>query len=61
MILKSDPEALDEYNSLKVRHDGRDMSAYRRAKERLIDSLLAADSVARDDSGDVVLRPGIYE
>ena len=60
-ILKSDPEALDRYNLLKVRHDGCDMGAYRREKERLIDSLLAADSTAREDSSDVVLRPGIYE
>ena len=60
MILKSNPDALDQYNSLKARHDGGGMSKYRIAKERLIDSLLEGDSVANDRSGEVVLRPGIH-
>ena len=60
-ILMSDPAAREAYNSLKLRHDGRDMGAYRSAKERLIDSLLALDAASRDDSDDAALRPGIRE
>lgn len=59
-ILKSDPEALEEYNSMKVLHDGWGMDAYRVAKERLIDSLLAADS-ATDAGAGVAVVPGVYE
>ena len=60
-ILTSDPAAREAYNSLKLRHDGRDMDAYRRAKKRLIDSLLVLDAASRDDSDGASLRPGIRE
>lgn len=59
-VLKSAPEALAKYNSLKVRCDGLSMTAYRRAKERLIDSLLGAELASSHSSG-IVLEPGIYE
>lgn len=60
-ILTSDPAAREAYNSLKLRHVGRDMGAYRLAKERLIDSLLAPDAALHDDSDNAALRPGISE
>lgn len=55
-VLKSDPEALQLYNELKLRCDGGSMEDYRDAKEGLIESLLTR----RVFDGDVVLRPGIY-
>jgi GrpB-like predicted nucleotidyltransferase (UPF0157 family) len=58
-ILKSDSEALERFNALKLRYDGRSMTEYRQAKAALIDSLLAANTVG--GKGDRAVKPGIYE
>ncbi len=55
-ILISNPEALRLYNELKEAHEGGEMSAYRLAKEQLIESLFARYGV----DVDITVRPGIY-
>jgi GrpB-like predicted nucleotidyltransferase (UPF0157 family) len=59
-ILKSDPEALERYNEMKLRYDGHGVSEYREAKARLIESLLVAATAGAGEC-DRPLRPGVYE
>ena len=58
-ILKADPEALERFNAMKLRYDGRSMTEYRQAKAALVDSLLAASAVG--EKGARAIKPGIYE